>query len=168
MKNSIILKMKNFSRKSSPSISASKPSDVSSTTDNVRTTVFGCVSVAPASSKARRLHMYQMICFPFIPILALFIQNLIIFLQQIQTYDEARFVNQQVNSIYSKEKAFRNLKVFFFTFPKQISLTVNVSRLLSAIQRERSSSIYYLLTKENKYVIYFLTLFCLKKTTSFV
>lgn len=96
----------------------SKPSnttEVSSTTDNLKTTVFGCLSVTPATTKAKRLYMFQMICIPFIPILALFIQNLIIFLQQIEAYDEAKFVNQQVVAILSLtfNESFKSINIVF-------------------------------------------------------
>lgn len=35
-------------------------------------------------------------CLPFIPILALFVQNLSIFLEQINAYQETRYASQQV------------------------------------------------------------------------
>lgn len=59
-------------------------------------TVFGCVSVNARTIHYRRFYLFQMICLPFIPILALFIQNLSIFLEQINAYEETRSVNQQV------------------------------------------------------------------------
>lgn len=56
----------------------------------------GCFHVEPGTKSGRRLYWIRMICFPFIPILALFIQNTSIFLQQRATYDQAKYVNQQV------------------------------------------------------------------------
>ena len=73
--------MRNFSRKSSPSLSVSRPSNPSSNSELTeayfKDTVFGCINVFPGTNKHRRIHQIQMICFPFIPILALFIQNFI-------------------------------------------------------------------------------------------
>lgn len=88
--------------KSSPA--GSKPSDDSNYgTDKLTSTVFGCLSFNARTIQYRRFYLFQMICLPFIPILALFIQNLIIFLEQIKTYEDTRTVNQQVR-IHSIQK----------------------------------------------------------------
>lgn len=75
------MKMRNFSRKSSPSLSVSRPSNPSNNSELTeayfKDTVFGCITVFPGTHKHRRIHQIQMICFPFIPILALFIQNFV-------------------------------------------------------------------------------------------
>lgn len=76
---------------SSPTASNSKPSNEISST-----TFFGCFSINARSDRFKRFYLCQMICFPFIPILALFVQNLAIFLEQKKAYDEAREINQQV------------------------------------------------------------------------
>lgn len=91
------MKMINFA-KPSPTISTSKPSNESSETDvdKLTSTIFGCFSINARTIFYRRVYLLQMVCFPFIPILALFVQNFSIFLQQIHTYDETKIVNQQV------------------------------------------------------------------------
>ena len=76
---------------SSPTASNSKPSNEISST-----TYFGCLSINARVDRFKRFYLYQMICFPFIPILALFVQNLAIFLEEMRAYDEAREINQQV------------------------------------------------------------------------
>lgn len=59
-------------------------------------TVFGCLSVNARTNYYRRFYLFQMICFPFIPILALFVQNLAIFIEQLNAFEETRSVNEQV------------------------------------------------------------------------
>ena len=93
------MKMKTFSMSSSPAISASKPSNESDNGEKMMSTVFGCLSVNARTNNYRRFYLFQMICFPFIPILALFVQNLAIFLEQIDAYDKTRSINEQVNFI---------------------------------------------------------------------
>ena len=94
--------MKTFSMKSSPANSTSKPSNESENSgEKLTTTIFGCLSVNARTTRFRRFYLCQMICFPFIPIIALFAQNLSIFLEQIKTFDEAREINQQVNRHFS-------------------------------------------------------------------
>lgn len=61
-------------------------------------TVLGCLTVNARTIHYRRFYLFQMICLPFIPILALFVQNLSIFLEQINAYEETRSVNQQVRA----------------------------------------------------------------------
>jgi hypothetical protein len=95
------MKMKNFA-KPSPTISISKPSNDSEMEhDNLSSTLFGCIVVNARTILFRRIYLLQMICFPFIPILALFIQNLSIFLQQSHANNEMRYVNQQVGTFTS-------------------------------------------------------------------
>jgi hypothetical protein len=90
------MQMKTFG-KASPTISVSKPSNESDTeAEGVSSTLFGCFSINARTVLYRRVYLLQMICFPFIPILALFVQNLSIFLQQIHAYSEATHMNQQV------------------------------------------------------------------------
>ncbi len=97
-KKEVEMKMVNFP-KPSPSLSTSKPSNESSDTEaeKIPSTIFGCFSIDAKSSFFRRIYLLQMICFPFIPIFALFSQNFSIFLQQIQAYDETRIINEQVS-----------------------------------------------------------------------
>lgn len=86
--------------KSSPS-SASKPSNESDFSgERLRSTIFGCLNINARTAHYRRCYLFQMICFPFIPILALFVQNLSIFLEQIRAYNETMSVNQQVSVAY--------------------------------------------------------------------
>lgn len=93
------MKMSTFKR-ASPSISVSKPSNESDVeTEKMTSNLFFCLSINARSILYRRMYLLQMICFPFIPILALFIQNLLIFMQQIDTYDETRDIHQQVSSL---------------------------------------------------------------------
>jgi hypothetical protein len=90
------MKMINFA-KPSPTISTSKPSNESDPEqEKLSSTLFGCFSIDARTVFYRRVYLLQMICFPFIPILALFLQNFSIFLQQIQTYDETKFIKQEV------------------------------------------------------------------------
>lgn len=85
-------------KRASPTISVSKPSNESDTeTEKVSSNLFFCLSINARSVLYRRIYLLQMICFPFIPILALFIQNLSIFIQQIHTYEESRHIYQQVS-----------------------------------------------------------------------
>lgn len=89
--------MKTFSIKSSPAISTSKPSNESEYSgEQTVSTVFGCLSVNARTNYYRRFYLFQMICFPFIPILALFVQNLTIFIEQLRAFEETRSVNEQV------------------------------------------------------------------------
>lgn len=98
------MKMKNFA-KPSPTISTSKPSNESDhESETLQTTLFGCLTINARTALFRRIYLLQMICFPFIPILALFIQNFSIFLLQIHTYNETRYVNQQVGFFFKKKK----------------------------------------------------------------
>jgi hypothetical protein len=95
-----MMKMTTFSVKSSPGPGAStpKPSNESDFSgEPMHTTVFGCVSVNATTKLYRRFYLFKMICFPFIPILALFVQNLFIFLEQINAYEDTLKVNQQVS-----------------------------------------------------------------------
>lgn len=95
-----MMKMTTFSVKSSPGPEAStpKPSNESDFSgEPMHTTVFGCVSVNATTKLYRRFYLFKMICFPFIPILALFVQNLFIFLEQINAYEDTLKVNQQVS-----------------------------------------------------------------------
>ena len=87
--------MKEISRKSSATLCSEL---TTGTIDNdlVINPGNGCLDVEPGTRSGRRLYWCRMICFPFIPILALFIQNTSIFLQQRATYDQAKYVNQQV------------------------------------------------------------------------
>lgn len=100
-----IMKMINFA-KPSPTISTSKPSNESEgDVEKLTSTIFGCFSINARTIFYRRVYLLQMVCFPFIPILALFVQNFSIFLQQIHTYDETRIVNQQVTDVkYLRKK----------------------------------------------------------------
>lgn len=91
------LKMKTFSMKPSPAASTSKPTiETDFSGDKLTSTLFGCLSVNARTVQYRRFYLFQMICFPFIPILALFIQNLTIFLEQIDAYQDTLQINQQV------------------------------------------------------------------------
>lgn len=91
--------MKTFSIKSSPANSTSKPSnDSDHSGEKMTSKVFGCLSVKAGTVHYRRCYLFQMICFPFIPILALFVQNLSIFLEQIKVYEDTQTINQQVGS----------------------------------------------------------------------
>jgi hypothetical protein len=90
------MKMKNFSMRSSPATS-SKPSNEFDSGEKLTTTLFGCVKVNARSARFRRIYLSQMICFPFIPILALFIQNLLIFLEQLRAFEEVSEINQQIS-----------------------------------------------------------------------
>ena len=93
------MKMLNFS-KQSPTASSSKPSNESEDEINgLSSTVFGCFRINAQTVFYRRAYLLQMICFPFIPILALFVQNLSLFLHQIQTFDEATLVNKEVTKV---------------------------------------------------------------------
>lgn len=85
--------MKTFSLKSSPATSASKPSNESEAGAAENANIFGCYA---RTVNYRRFYLFQMICLPFIPIMALFFQNLTIFLEQINVYEETRNVNQEV------------------------------------------------------------------------
>ena len=159
------MKMSTF-KKASPTISVSKPSNESEAeTEKMTSNLFFCLSINARSVLYRRIYLLQMICFPFIPILALFVQNLSIFIQQIYTYDESRHIYQQVSIGFPQTLSEVNFNfyqlyfnillpfLFFVLFSSlQISLTVNVSKLLTAIQQERSASIFYLLTNENRQV----------------
>lgn len=103
--------MINFA-KSSPTTS-SKPSNESEDDINkLSSTVFGCFRINAQTVFYRRVYLLQMICFPFIPILALFVQNLSLFLHQIQTYDDATLVNQEVTKV-SKEFRISQLLNFY-------------------------------------------------------
>ncbi|XP_065560330.1 receptor-type guanylate cyclase gcy-27-like isoform X3 [Artemia franciscana] len=73
----------------------------------------GCLHVNSSTKKGRRLQLCQMISLPFIPILALVAQTLIILLGAISSQREAA------------------------TIENQVDLTVEVGRLLSALQQER-------------------------------
>lgn len=121
------MKLKTFSSKSSPAISATKPSNESDYSgEKLTSTIFGCLSVNARTVHYRRFYLFQMICFPFIPILALFIQNLVIFLEQINAYEETLEINQQVWwNLISQRKNF-DLITFYV---QQISITVRNSAL---------------------------------------
>lgn len=91
------MKLKTFSSKSSPTTSSTKPSNESDYSgEKLTSTIFGCLSVNARTVHYRRFYLFQMICFPFIPILALFVQNLAIFLEQIEAYEETRDIYEQV------------------------------------------------------------------------
>lgn len=98
---SLVMKMKTFSLKSSPATSTSKPSNEAEAAENAN--IFGCYA---RTVNYRRFYLFQMICLPFIPIMALFFQNLTIFLEQINVYEETRNVNQEVSALIT----FRNFK----------------------------------------------------------
>jgi|SRR5690349_14692403 len=94
------MKMKTFSLKSSPANSTSKPSNESEVTVvDKDANIFGCYARAV---NYRRFYLIQMVCLPFIPILALFVQNLSIFMEQINVYEETRRVNEEVCTFTSK------------------------------------------------------------------
>jgi hypothetical protein len=83
--------------KLSPATPLPKPSNESDhSSEKLTSTLFGCLSVNARTIQYRRFYLFQMILFPFLPILALFIQNLAIFLEQINAYEDTREINQQV------------------------------------------------------------------------
>lgn len=151
--------MKSFSMKSTLSSESEQESE------KLTTTLFGCFSVNARNARYRHFYLCQMICFPFIPIFALFAQNLSIFIEQFNAYNDAREVNQQVHRCHDVIAWYKLINTCF-----QISLTViflstnlifhklfklmqvNVSNLLSAIQQERTSAVLFLLTNEKKSV----------------
>lgn len=93
------MKMINFT-KPSPTVSSSKPSnDSEDEVDGLTSTIFGCFKINARTIFYRRVYLLQMICFPFIPILALFVQNLSLFLHQINLYDETTLINQEVTNV---------------------------------------------------------------------
>lgn len=98
------MKMINFG-KPSPTISTSKPSNESNDdeVEKISSTIFGCFSINARTIFYRRVYLLQMICFPFIPILALFVQNFSIFLQQLNTYDQSTLINEEVTTKVSNE-----------------------------------------------------------------
>lgn len=111
-------KMKTFSIKSSPATSTSKPSNESEHSgEQMVSTVFGCLSVNARTNYYRRFYLFQMICFPFIPILALFVQNLTIFIEQLNAFEETRSVNEQVGSKLFPPVFFLMFEPFLTDFP---------------------------------------------------
>lgn len=108
------MKMLNFS-KQSPTTS-SKPSNESEDDFNgLSSTVFGCFRINAQTVFYRRVYLLQMICFPFIPILALFVQNLSLFLHQIQSFDQATLVNKEVKKVSNENKSIINVLWFFLS-----------------------------------------------------
>lgn len=91
-----VCRMKNISIKSSPSL-VQKTGDDHESGEKLTTKFFGCFEINARTARFRRYISCLMICFPFIPIFALFVQNLSIFLEQINAFDEAREINLQVN-----------------------------------------------------------------------
>lgn len=83
--------MKNFSMRSSPSLAQKSDEQ-----DEKLTTTFFGFKVNARTPRFRRFYIWLMICFPFIPIFALFAQNLSKYFEQISAYDEARDINLQV------------------------------------------------------------------------
>jgi hypothetical protein len=125
-----MMNMKTFSNKSSPATSSSKPPNESEySTEKVTSTMFGCLAVNPQTKIYRRFYLFQMICFPFIPILALFVQNLLIFLEQIDAFEETRSVNQQVGVLHSatfliKSKVFSRFRRLDFSHGKALFIKI--------------------------------------------
>ncbi|KAI9565481.1 hypothetical protein GHT06_009273 [Daphnia sinensis] len=86
----------------------------------------GCFHVSPATRKGKRLQLLQMLLLPFIPILALVVQNVLTMKDAISAQREATVIEHQID------------------------LTVEVGKLLTALQHERSEIAHYIFTKGNR------------------
>ncbi|XP_015606851.1 guanylate cyclase 2G isoform X2 [Cephus cinctus] len=87
----------------------------------------GCFRVNPGSREGRRLYLIQMILLPFVPIIALIAQ-----------------------SCHNMASASRALRYAEYT-KQQISLTVELGRLLVAFQKERAESALYIIGKNENW-----------------
>ncbi|XP_045026134.1 LOW QUALITY PROTEIN: uncharacterized protein LOC116915620 [Daphnia magna] len=85
----------------------------------------GCFHISPATRKGKRLQLLQMLLLPFIPILALVVQNVLTMKDAIGAQREATVIEHQID------------------------LTVEVCKLLTALQHERSEIAHYIFTKGN-------------------
>ncbi|XP_046635903.1 uncharacterized protein LOC124314670 [Daphnia pulicaria] len=85
----------------------------------------GCFHVSPATRKGKRLQLLQMLLLPFIPIMALVIQNAMTMTDAINAQKAATIIEHQID------------------------LTVEVGKLLTALQHERSEIAHYIFTKGN-------------------
>ncbi|KAK4018594.1 hypothetical protein OUZ56_000641 [Daphnia magna] len=86
----------------------------------------GCFHISPATRKGKRLQLLQMLLLPFIPILALVVQNVLTMKDAIGAQREATVIEHQID------------------------LTVEVCKLLTALQHERSEIAHYIFTKGNR------------------